>query len=171
MPAEANSSGIEETNMEVIGKATIHPVLFYSGKIAGYIAFLALPVQMVHSWVLTGRSATMLELLALIPAVLGLALVALSWVNLGKSLRLGLPGGKTEFKMGGLYRFSRNPMYLGFDLLTVSGIVFTVNPIVLALGLYSMVVYHLIIKAEERFLTERFGGEYLSYTEKVRRYL
>jgi protein-S-isoprenylcysteine O-methyltransferase Ste14 len=157
--------------MEIMGKPTIHPLLFFSGKIAGYLAFVALPVQLALAWGRAGQSPRPHELAALPTALLGLVLVTISLVNLGKSTRLGLPAGDTEFKTRGLYRFSRNPMYLGFDLLTLSGIVFTAHPAVLALGLYSIFVYHLIIRGEERFLLARFGDRYQAYRSMVRRYL
>jgi protein-S-isoprenylcysteine O-methyltransferase Ste14 len=38
-------------------------------------------------------------------------------------------------------------------------------------GLFSMVVYHLIVLGEEKFLAERFGDDYLKYKRSVRRYL
>jgi protein-S-isoprenylcysteine O-methyltransferase Ste14 len=39
------------------------------------------------------------------------------------------------------------------------------------MGLYSIFVYHLIIKAEERFLEQRFGDDFIKYKSVTRRYL
>jgi protein-S-isoprenylcysteine O-methyltransferase Ste14 len=46
-----------------------------------------------------------------------------------------------------------------------------INIIVIILGIYSIITYHLIILGEEKFLEERFGDEYFSYKNKVRRYI
>ncbi len=62
-------------------------------------------------------------------------------------------------------------MYLGFNLLTFACILFTMNIVVLIMGLYSMIVYHYIILGEEKYLRIRFGNGYDEYMKKVRRYL
>ena len=95
----------------------------------------------------------------------------ISLINLGKSTRLGTPQESTEFKTNGLYKISRNPMYVGFNMLSLSAILFTHNFIVIFLGVYSIYVYHLIILGEEKFLESRFSEQYLEYKKNVRRYL
>ena len=96
---------------------------------------------------------------------------AVSLLNLGKSTRLGLPNEDTELVTNGLYRFSRHPMYVGFHLFTLAGVLYTLNPYVIIAAVYSVSVYHYIIKAEEEFLVQRFGQLYDAYSQKVRRYL
>jgi protein-S-isoprenylcysteine O-methyltransferase Ste14 len=104
------------------------------------------------------------------PAV-GFFFTILSLINLGKSTRLGLPNENTTFIEKGLYRFSRNPMYVGFNLFTISSVLINANLLVLIFSLYSTVIYHFIIKGEESFLEKRFGDVYIKYKNKVRRYL
>ena len=62
-------------------------------------------------------------------------------------------------------------MYLGFNLLTISAMIYTMNIWIIIIGIYSIIIYHLIIIGEERFLKNRFGQEYISYRNKIRRYL
>ena len=72
----------------------------------------------------------------------------------------------------GIYKYSRNPMYLGLLLIVISSSV-------LYLNIYSvstpMIFYYWInrfqIKREEIFLTEKFGKEYLLYMTKTRRWI
>jgi protein-S-isoprenylcysteine O-methyltransferase Ste14 len=157
--------------MEIKGRPTIHPVLFYTGKTVGYltwiIALLAFfriaPFHPFH-----GRITHMLTWIFL---TAGMIFILLSLVSLGKSVRLGLPVRNTTLKTGGIYRISRNPMYIGVHLLTTASMVYTQNPVVILMGLFSFWVYHRIILGEERFLADRFGKEYLVFREKVRRYL
>ena len=54
-------------------------------------------------------------------------------------------------------------MYVGFDALTLAAILRIGNPVVLVLGVYSMVVYHFIIAGEERYLSSVFGRAYVQY--------
>ena len=112
-----------------------------------------------------------LQQLSFLTFGIGLLVLMISLVNLGKSTRLGLPDEQTALETGGMYRFSRNPMYVAFHLFTLSAILYTPAPVVAITGIYSTLVYHYIIKAEEAFLEQRFGAPYVDYRRKVRRYL
>lgn len=157
--------------MELIGKAAIHPLLFYSGKVCGYVTWILTILAWAGVDILYGARLVGMRPLALALWGAGLLLSAISILHLGSSTRLGLPATLTAFKTHGIYRFSRNPMYLGFDLLTLGAIVYHLHVVVAILGMYSIVIYHFIIRGEEKFLHERFGAEYLDYMSRVRRYM
>lgn len=72
----------------------------------------------------------------------------------------------------GPYRFSRNPIYLAFSLLQ-AGIAIWVNSlwvIATLIGAITLVTY-VVIPREERYLERRFGAEYLSFKNSVRRWM
>src|SRR5215831_2352444 len=85
-----------------------------------------------------------------------------------------VPGNRptTTIVKVGPYRFSRNPIYLAFSLFQ-AGIALGVNDawtlltLVPAISMMSFVV----IPREERYLEARFGEEYATYKESVRRWL
>ncbi len=155
--------------VKLIGKAPINPAIFYSGKIAGYALWIALMVAMINAPAVSEWSIS--KQLALLLTSLSLILALVSLMNLGAATRLGLPQESTRLKTNGLYRMSRNPMYLGFNLLTLSAILFIASFMVFLLGIYSIFTYHLIIQAEESFLEARFGEKYCAYKKRVRRYI
>jgi len=72
----------------------------------------------------------------------------------------------------GIYRITRNPMYVGLVLLLVAWTVYLVNPWC-AISPVAFVAYitRFQIKPEERTLTALFGDEYSRYTARVRRWL
>jgi len=157
--------------MKIIGKETIHPFLFYSGKITGYLIWILYIPAFFNLLNIKMISFTWLDYASYFTLLSGFLFIIFSLINLGKSTRLGLPDEKTVFVKKGLYRFSRNPMYVGFNLLTISSVLINANPFLLIFSINSIMVYHFIIKGEEVFLEKRFGKDYSSYKNKVRRYL
>jgi len=72
----------------------------------------------------------------------------------------------------GLYRVSRNPMYLGM-LISLSGWVLWVNSLTafLLLPLFVFYITRFQIVPEERILLEKFGDDFAQYMREVRRWL
>ena len=157
--------------MELIGKPPINPLLFYTGKISGYITWISFIYNLTRDGFGGNLVFNFTEIVAFSLFALGLIFSVVSILDIGSSIRLGLPNEDTVLKSKGIYRISRNPMYVGFGLFTISSMIYTMNYIIIALGLFSLAVYHLIIKSEEKFLINRFGNVYETYRKKVRRYL
>jgi protein-S-isoprenylcysteine O-methyltransferase Ste14 len=73
---------------------------------------------------------------------------------------------------GGIYRFTRNPMYLGLLLALFAWAVLLSNPLaLLLLPVYVWYINRFQIIPEERALTSLFGIAYSAYKESVRRWL
>lgn len=72
----------------------------------------------------------------------------------------------------GAFRYSRNPMYVGFVTLLVAGsIIFSSWPFLIAAGLMSLYLNFYVIPREELYLRAAFGERYQAYRERVRRWL
>ena len=72
----------------------------------------------------------------------------------------------------GLYRFSRNPLYVGFTLIYLGFAVAMDSLTAVAFVLPCLVVIdRFVIVREERYLASLFGAEYEAYRKKVRRWL
>ena len=72
----------------------------------------------------------------------------------------------------GIYKYSRNPMYLGFLIIVISSSIFYLNIYSILTPLFFYLwLNRFQIKREEIFLTEKFGKEYLSYKNKTRRWI
>ncbi|OIP95364.1 hypothetical protein AUK40_06040 [Candidatus Wirthbacteria bacterium CG2_30_54_11] len=155
--------------MNFIGRPTIHPLFFITGKAAGIITMIVAFLSAAYD-LSVGSPFYPSDLLALTVFVTGLVLAGISLSGLGGSTRMGLPVEKTFLKVQGIYRFSRNPMYLGFHLMTLSSMLYMHTVLISGLGLYSLIIYHFIILGEERFLTAAFGDSYKNYCQKVHRY-
>lgn len=72
----------------------------------------------------------------------------------------------------GIYRVTRNPMYVGMALLQASiGIGFANGWILALVPPVLIVIYTIAIRHEEAYLTRKFGAAYLDYKRSVRRWL
>ena|SRR5947209_319063 len=71
----------------------------------------------------------------------------------------------------GLYRFSRNPIYIAF-LLVVLAFAFFANSFwfVIGAGLLLFILRFGVIDREERYLGDKFGAQYTDYCRRVRRW-
>ena len=104
--------------------------------------------------------------------MLGDLIFLLSVLCMKDSWRAGIPDrDKTELVTTGIYRYSRNPAFLGFDLQYVGVLLMYGNLLTLGFSVFAMVMLHLQILQEERFLTNVFGAPYQAYRSHVRRYL
>lgn len=90
--------------------------------------------------------------------------------------RLGTPPEPwkptTALAVGGLYRFTRNPIYLGFAI-TFAGLAVAMDRVLILLLLIPclFVIDRFVIQREERYLSAKFGADYAAYRARVRRWL
>ena len=74
--------------------------------------------------------------------------------------------------ISGIYKYSRNPMYLGLLMIVISTSIFYLNIFSITTPfLFYCWINRFQIKREESFLTEKFGEEYISYKIKTRRWI
>lgn len=156
--------------MEVIGTPTIRPCLFYSGKIVGYGLWLAFLISLFPKFRFISGSSRILTWIAIALFVFGVLVCIASMSVLGKSTRLGLPTGGNILRTKGLYIISRNPIYVGFHLMTTASLMAFGHWYLIFPGFYTFVIYHWIILGEERYLKGVHGAIYLDYCKHVRRY-
>lgn len=114
-----------------------------------------------------------LRWIGVILTALGTGVFIVSVVTMRDSWRAGVSEtDKTDLVTTGIYRISRNPAFLGFDL-TYLGVLLTFFSWWLAvLTAFAAIMFHVqITRVEEPFLRGAFGEDYRRYEGKVRRYL
>lgn len=82
------------------------------------------------------------------------------------------PKAATAIVTTGVYRFTRNPMYMGFILILAGWATFLANlgaALVLPICVFYLTQFQ--IKPEERILLEKFGKPFADYRTKVRRWV
>jgi len=82
------------------------------------------------------------------------------------------PNASSSIVDSGVYRISRNPMYVGFLFILIGWAIALSNILVFAfLPLYVLYMNRFQIIPEEKILSSKFGDEYLTYKKSVRRWL
>lgn len=103
---------------------------------------------------------------------LGNAFFITAFATLKNSWRAGIDETQeTELITAGIYRYSRNPAFVGFDLLYIGCALAVCNVCMILAACFSVVMMHLQILEEERHLAKMFGPPYAEYRRRVRRYL
>lgn len=107
----------------------------------------------------------------LLIAAAGVLLFIGSMTTMRDSWRAGISSDKTALVTTGLYRFSRNPAFLGFDLTYIGLLVAFFNPIHFLFAAFAAIMLHLQIRQEEEHLITVFGVKYTHYMATTGRYL
>lgn len=82
------------------------------------------------------------------------------------------PQASSAVVKSGVYRWSRNPMYVGFLLILIGWGVYLSNLVsALVVPLFVAYMNRFQIQPEERALTAKFGAEYTEYRQTVRRWI
>jgi len=104
-------------------------------------------------------------------ALLGVLVFVVAMVTMRSSWRAGInTNEKTEMVTAGIYRFSRNPAFVGFDLFYIGSALLFCNLFNVVFAILSIIMLHLQILEEEKYLPTVFGTNYLEYKMKTARY-
>ena len=82
------------------------------------------------------------------------------------------PEAASSMVTSGVYRYTRNPMYLGFFVALIGWAAFLSHPLAFALlPLFVLYMNRFQIEPEERALAAKFGGPFRDYARRVRRWM
>lgn len=105
-------------------------------------------------------------------AAIGVGFFIAGMLTMKGSWRAGIPEKKeTSLVTSGIYRISRNPAFVGFELMYIGILLAFPNAWHATAVAITLVLFHKQILGEEQFLEGAFGEEYADYKKRVRRYL
>ena len=103
--------------------------------------------------------------------------VSLIWIlvaqfQMDKSWRIGFDKNqKTELKTEGLFRYSRNPVFLGMIFTLFSVFLILPNIVTFCVFVVGYISFSVQIRLEEEYLQSVHGQRYNEYCKKVRRFI
>ncbi|MBL3823508.1 isoprenylcysteine carboxylmethyltransferase family protein [Marinobacter sp. MW3] len=108
-------------------------------------------------------------------ALVGMAIAilgVLAFRTAGTTVDPRVPDQSESLVVSGIYRYSRNPMYLGFLMVLCAWGFWLGNvPALLFLPAFVLYINRFQIAPEERFMREKFGDAFTRYCTGVRRWL
>ena len=105
-------------------------------------------------------------------AFAGVMIFSIAVFTMRDSWRAGIAEQEqTDMITDGIYSISRNPAFLGFDLLYLGILLIFFHWVLLVVSVFAAFMLHLQTLQEERYLTETFGAQYSLYMQRVGRYI
>ena len=154
----------------MISQWLILPVLFWFVSII-FFAFSNEFRQSIFGWPFIALN----PLYGWVLALIGLFGMVVCQYQMGEAFRVGQEPEQEQsqhrLNTQGCFRFSRNPIYF-FSILYLFGVSLWILIWLTWVCLITIVLLiHLLVLEEEKFLTKRFGKDYLDYKKRVWRYL
>ncbi len=150
------------------GKQGITLYIEVAMGIATFCIVIVEIISIVLNWSI---SPVWLKIAGLIISALGVTLFITAMLTMRDSWRAGVSKDKTELITTGIFKISRNPAFLGFDLMYLGVLLVFFNWVLLIFSIFAMLTLHLqIVSNEENAMLLAFGDEYLNYRKKVNRY-
>jgi protein-S-isoprenylcysteine O-methyltransferase Ste14 len=146
-------------------KKVLPPVYFLAAIVLAVALHFLFPIRQLieFPWRLAG----------LVPSIIGLT-IALSADRMFRQCNTTVkPFEKSNALVtSGVFAMTRNPMYLGLTLGLLGIAVFLGSVIsMLPVIVFPILLDRLFIQKEERMLEETFGGRFLEYKSRVRRWI
>jgi protein-S-isoprenylcysteine O-methyltransferase Ste14 len=127
----------------------------------GWLAPLPIPAPAFVQWAGLGLAA------------LGFVLGVLALIEFRRVRAVRDPKKPTQsLVISGIYRYTRNPVYLGFAFMLI-GLPLSMGNYWGVILVWPLVTFtnNLVIKQEETYLKKEFSAQYLEYSSRVRRWL
>jgi protein-S-isoprenylcysteine O-methyltransferase Ste14 len=102
----------------------------------------------------------------------GVLVMLASLISFGRSFRVGIDVDRPDkLVTGGMFAFSRNPIYVALFLVLVGQFLVFPNWVPLVYLFAGTWLFHRQVLREEQFMLRQYGDEYTAYSRRVRRYV
>ena len=166
---QQRKQGIQTDHMGK-GKQGIEKKIEIMMKTATILTFI---VEIISIYFNTTMFPIVIRIVGILLGMMGDIIFIISVLTMKESWRAGVSyEEKTDLITDGIYQISRNPAFLGFDLVYIGMCFLFFNPVLVVISLLAIIMFHLQIKyVEEPFLKQEFKEQYLQYYQQVNRYI
>ena len=151
-------------NKEGMEKVNVSPPYSSTEKIVERVLDLVYLVSLVYSVFLPLKLGTVWFYVGLLICVLSMIIGYLGIVSF-------VTTPIDELTTKGVYRISRNPMVFSIFLVTIGLGIACVSWLFLLLSMVFVILWNILVSAEERFCLEKYGDDYREYMNRTPRWL
>lgn len=165
---------------EVLTRAS-RPVQAYFARLVRFMTALVVAIILLHTFApetwppvirLGVVDSGLFDLVGGVLGAAGLALCRLAQATMGSAWRVGIDSERPGILVtGGIYRWIRNPTYLGLHLVNVGLWLIWPTSLVAGYVVLFFIVMDIQVRCEEEFLLDRHGDDFRMYLSHTRRYL
>ncbi len=146
--------------------------LFITEAILKVATYCTAIIKTISILVNTTHSCTPLKIIGLVLCSGGVILFGTTVYTMRDNWRAGIPTNtKTELVTAGIFKISRNPAFLAFDLVYIGILFIFFNLTLFVFSTFSILMLHLQIRQEEIYLQGIFKNEYTKYKQQTKRYI
>ena len=174
----------------VVRKRTgINPIVFkgsdnahdFIGRISKLLLALVITSVIIYSFIPTAYQylapifwleRPWLQWIGVVLLIASLVWTVLAQMQMGESWRIGIDSErKTKLIETGVFRISRNPIYVGINATQLGLFLAIPNALTLVILIVGLVLMNIQVRLEEEYLSTMHGDEYAGYTRRVRRWI
>ncbi len=156
--------------IDLFGKSPVPLPVLITGKLALLCSWL-FPLAKLYNIGTMLYDSALTSWFGIVLFVGGTVMAIAAIAHLGESIAVGFPERETVLKTHGLYRFTRNPIYLGAFIMCAGSCCIAIHPVNLLFFLLAVVIHVTIVLREEKFLAGKFGREWDDYRSRVPRFI
>lgn len=133
---------------------------------------LSVSESLISQWIAPFVINDRLSSLGLLVIALGLVIFIVAMISMKTSWRVGIDKRtKSSLITEGIYRWTRNPAFVGFDLMFLGLFLTYPNSLTLGVAILNVLAIHRLILQEENHLKDTFDEEYYKYHSNTKRYI
>lgn len=147
-------------------------IAIISAGISSIVFILQKTLPSFEIYTLSISNSIELEIVGTILMGIGLIFSTIASLNLGCSWRVGVNNSeKTELITNGMYKFSRNPYFLFYDIVLIGLSLSSQSILVIVFSITTIIMFHILILKEEKYLENVHNEDYRKYRKQTRRYI
>ena len=162
-----NKKSIKTNQM---GKGNKPKKVLHIEKIMGLATVLTIIAGICSIFAVKDFPIVQVRIVGVMLGILAIIFFASATITMKNSWRVGIPEEKTVLVTNGIYKWSRNPAFVGFDLLYLSICLLFFNIPLLIISIWAAVMLHLQVLQEEEHMKKMFGEDYINYMNHTFRY-
>lgn len=146
--------------------------LFFAVVIAAVVVYSFFPGAYPYLMRIPWLERPWIRFAGVVLLIASLAWTILAQARMGESWRIGIDNEhKTPLVQTGLFRISRNPIFVGIMVTLLGFFLVIPNAITLLIFVLGVILINIQVRLEEEYLKTTHGDEYIRYTQLVRRWI